>query len=61
MDAKVTSDFRDRRTWVPYREGDTFHGSPARVAELAELGCVEAPKPKATPRKRATRKTAAKG
>ena len=65
MEAKVLRDFRDRDTWAQYREGDAYHGTEARVSELAAGGYVEAPRPKAAPkaapRKRTTRKTTARG
>lgn len=55
--AKVIRQFRDRATWKTYNEGDEYVGD--RVAELAALGYVEsALKPE--PKRRATRKTAAK-
>ncbi len=59
MTAKVIKDFACRLRGVVYRPGDTYEGTPKRIAELAAGGYVEGEKP-AAPKRRATRKAAAK-
>lgn len=39
--AKVIIPFRDRETWVAYKVGDEYDGTPERIQELAEGGYVQ--------------------
>jgi hypothetical protein len=39
--AKVIVPFRDRHTWVAYRIGDDYDGTPERLQRLSEGGFVQ--------------------
>ena len=39
--AKVIIPFRDRETWVAYKVGDEYDGTPERVQKLSEGGFVQ--------------------
>lgn len=39
--AKVIVPFRDRHTWVAYRVGDDYDGTPERLRQLSEGGFVQ--------------------
>lgn len=39
--ARVLIPFRDRFTWVAYRMGDEYDGTPERIRELVSAGYVQ--------------------
>jgi hypothetical protein len=39
--ASVLMPFRDRLTWVAYRVGDSYDGTPERIRELVSAGYVQ--------------------
>ena len=39
--ARVLVPFRDRETWVAYRPGDDYAGTPERLRELERAGIVQ--------------------